>query len=124
MVKKLCCSFCGRSESEVAKLAAGPGGRSYLRRLCGSVSVIHVWSRLAARFRTGNVANGSPSRSPRTTKRHRGCPPRVSGEHCRHASASGGELGEDCPAPKCVTPNGVGAVRRTLVGSSLTERKT
>ncbi|MBX3583173.1 MAG: hypothetical protein KF810_14890 [Rhizobiaceae bacterium] len=26
MVKKLCCSFCGRSESEVAKLAAGPGG--------------------------------------------------------------------------------------------------
>lgn len=24
--RKLCCSFCGKSESEVAKLAAGPGG--------------------------------------------------------------------------------------------------
>lgn len=24
--KKLCCSFCGKSEREVAKLAAGPGG--------------------------------------------------------------------------------------------------
>jgi hypothetical protein len=24
--RKLCCSFCGKSEREVAKLAAGPGG--------------------------------------------------------------------------------------------------
>lgn len=26
MAKLLCCSFCGRSEQEAAKLAAGPGG--------------------------------------------------------------------------------------------------
>lgn len=26
MSKPLCCSFCGKSEREVAKLAAGPGG--------------------------------------------------------------------------------------------------
>jgi len=26
MAKRLCCSFCGKSEQAVAKLAAGPGG--------------------------------------------------------------------------------------------------
>jgi ATP-dependent protease Clp ATPase subunit len=35
MPRKLCCSFCGKSDHEVQKLAAGPGG-------------IHIWDECVA----------------------------------------------------------------------------
>ena len=40
--KRLCCSFCGRSDSEVAKLAAGPMrmfGRVYICDRCAAQTI-------------------------------------------------------------------------------------
>jgi len=40
MAKLLCCSFCGKSEREISKLAAGPGGLHICNECVGVCELI------------------------------------------------------------------------------------
>ncbi|WP_425440782.1 ClpX C4-type zinc finger protein [Phreatobacter oligotrophus] len=117
MRRKLCCSFCGKSEREVAKLAAGPGG----------VHICDACVQAGRLFMSGTAAlprDFDPATWPTdrfvaalgplhaTAEAHREHLAKIV-DTLRHREVSSAKIAEP---PRRVLPNCVGTVRRAIVG--------